>query len=70
MKLSGPGLIALSLAFLLPGSPVVASPPEGGYHLLKKIPFGAAAGGGSILTTLRSMLLRAVFTFPTAPKSR
>jgi hypothetical protein len=46
MKLYGPGLIALSLAFLLPGRPAVASPPEGGYHLLKKIPFGAAAGGG------------------------
>ena len=41
-----PGFIALSLAFLLPGSPAAASPPQGGYHLLKKIPLGAAPGGG------------------------
>jgi hypothetical protein len=25
---------------------VVTTPPRGGYHLLKKIPFGPAAGGG------------------------
>jgi len=46
MKLFTPGVIALSLAFLLIGGPAVSSPPQGGYHLLKKIPLGAAPGGG------------------------
>jgi DNA-binding beta-propeller fold protein YncE len=45
MKLLGSGLIAMFLLSLVCSSAVVASPPEG-YHLLKKIPLGAAAGGG------------------------
>ncbi len=35
---------ALCLFFL--GLNVAAAPPDGGYHLLKKIPLGAAPGGG------------------------
>ena len=46
MRFSVPGIVVLSFAFLLPGSPTAASPPQGGYHLLKKIPLGAAPGGG------------------------
>lgn len=33
-------------SFLLLGILALASPPTGGYHLLKKIPLGAAPGGG------------------------
>lgn len=46
MKISGLARIVVCLAILLLGSLTVAGPPEGGYHLLKKIPLGAAAGGG------------------------
>lgn len=46
MKLFAPVAIALSLALLLLGSPAVSGPPQGGYHLLKKIPLSAAPGGG------------------------
>jgi len=35
------GLCFLGLAAYIP-----AAAPAGGYHLLKKIPFGAAEGGG------------------------
>jgi hypothetical protein len=46
MRFSVAGTLALSFAFLLPGSPTGANPPQGGYHLLKKIQLGPAAGGG------------------------
>jgi DNA-binding beta-propeller fold protein YncE len=46
MRLSVAGTLALSFAFLLPSSPTGANPPQGGYHLLKKIPLGPAPGGG------------------------
>ena len=46
MKLLAPGAIALSLAILLLGNPAVSGPPQGGYHLLNKIPLSAAPGGG------------------------
>src|ERR1700716_136066 len=41
--------VSLSLtlvSFLLLGAIAVAAPPGSGYHLLKKIPLGAAPGGG------------------------
>jgi DNA-binding beta-propeller fold protein YncE len=45
-----PGLIARRLALgvcvVLLGASVVAAPTAGGYHLLKRIPLGAAPGGG------------------------
>ena len=37
--------LALGLSILLIGAYALAVPPTGGYHLLKKIPFGAAPGG-------------------------
>ena len=37
---------AIGSCFLLLGAYALAFQPAGGYHLLKKIPFGAAAGGG------------------------
>ena len=36
----------ICLSFLLFGIFALAGPPTGGYHLLKKIPLGAAPGGG------------------------
>src|ERR1700730_6485784 len=41
--------VSLSLtlvSFLLLGAIAVAAPPGSGYHLLKKVPLGAAPGGG------------------------
>ena len=35
----------IGLCVLCVGAFVFAAPPAGGYHLLKRIPFGAAAGG-------------------------
>jgi len=46
MKGSNPGRLAVCLCFLWAGAYVVATPPAGGYHLLKRIPLGAAEGGG------------------------
>jgi YVTN family beta-propeller protein len=46
MKGSNLGRLAVCLCFLWLGAYVLASPPPGGYHLLKKIPLGAAPGGG------------------------
>src|ERR1700680_499683 len=46
MKLLGLGRLAVAVSFLVLGAYALASPPTGGYHLLKKIPFGAAEGGG------------------------
>jgi hypothetical protein len=46
MKLSGLCGVAVCLSLLLLGILVSASPPAGSYHLLKKVPLGAAAGGG------------------------
>jgi YVTN family beta-propeller protein len=40
------GRFALCTIFLLLGAWALAGPPAGGYHLLKKIPLGAAEGGG------------------------
>ncbi len=45
MKIFRLARIVVCLAMLLLGSLSVAGPPEGDYHLLKKIPLGAAAGG-------------------------
>ena len=41
--------LSLSLplvSFALLGTVALASPPGSGYHLIKKIPLGAAPGGG------------------------
>lgn len=46
MRFSTPGVMALAFAFVLPCSLTVAVLPQGGYHLLKKIPLSAAPGGG------------------------
>jgi DNA-binding beta-propeller fold protein YncE len=46
MKVPRLGRFALCLSFLLFGVVALASPPAGKYHLLKKIPLGAAPGGG------------------------
>src|SRR5437016_10122757 len=40
------GRLALGLCFPLLGAYAVAAPPQGSYHLLKKIPLSAAEGGG------------------------
>src|SRR6267143_6184038 len=45
MKFSGLRRHALGLSTLLIGGYALAVSPAGGYHLLKKIPFGAAPGG-------------------------
>jgi YVTN family beta-propeller protein len=45
MKRSTFGRFALGLVLALFGASAFASPPGSGYHLLKKIPFGAAPGG-------------------------
>ena len=45
MKIFRLARIVVCLAMLLLGSLSVAGPPEGDYHLLKKIPLDAAAGG-------------------------
>ena len=42
----GAGRLALGVSVFLLGASVVAAPPMGHYHLLKKIPLGAAPGGG------------------------
>ncbi|HYW41916.1 MAG TPA: YncE family protein [Bryobacteraceae bacterium] len=46
MKRSSLVRLAVGFCFLLLGTCVLAFQPRGGYHLLKKIPFGAAEGGG------------------------
>ncbi len=46
MKTSGLGRFAFCLCVPLLGMLALASPPTGGYHLLKKIPLSAAPGGG------------------------
>jgi DNA-binding beta-propeller fold protein YncE len=46
MKSSDFGRLAFCLGFLWLGAYVLATPPPGGYHLLKKIPLAAAPGGG------------------------
>src|SRR5882672_946729 len=46
MRPSGVGRLALGLCFLALGRDALAAPPPGNYHLLKKIPLGAAPGGG------------------------
>ena len=45
MKLPGLRRLAFGLSILLIGAYALAGAPAGGYHLLKKIPFGAAPGG-------------------------
>src|SRR6202022_2938035 len=45
MKFFDLNRLAVCLAVLLLGSLALASPPEGGYHLLKKYELGAAPGG-------------------------
>src|SRR3989454_10351207 len=46
MRSDGVGRLALGLCLLLLGAYALAAPPSGHYHLLKKIPLGAAPGGG------------------------
>src|SRR5260370_41114277 len=46
MKIAGVGRFAGCVSILLLGIVTVASPPSGQYHLLKKVPLGAAAGSG------------------------
>src|SRR5712691_1435325 len=38
--------LAVGLSLLGLGAYVLAAPPGGGYHLIKKVSFGAAPGGG------------------------
>lgn len=45
MKSSDIGRLAVGVCVLCIGAYVLAAPPAGGYHLLKKIPLGAAEGG-------------------------
>jgi YVTN family beta-propeller protein len=45
MKFSGFGRVALGLSGLLLGACALAVSAAGGYHLIKKVPFGAAPGG-------------------------
>src|ERR1700730_5852735 len=44
MKVTGLSRVAVCLSFLLVSILTLASPPNSGYHLLKKIPIGAAKG--------------------------
>src|SRR5437867_6661986 len=46
MRSDGVGRLALGLCLLLLGAYALAAAPSGKYHLLKKIPLGAAPGGG------------------------
>src|SRR2546421_12543801 len=46
MKISGLVRLAGCLSCLLLGILALASPPAGHYHLLKKVPLGAAPAGG------------------------
>jgi hypothetical protein len=46
MKISGLGCFVGCEFILMLGALALATPPTGGYHLLKKIPLGAAPGGG------------------------
>jgi YVTN family beta-propeller protein len=46
MKISGLGCFVACGFILMLGALGLATPPTGGYHLLKKIPLGAAPGGG------------------------
>jgi DNA-binding beta-propeller fold protein YncE len=46
MKRSSLSWIAVGASFLLLGVYALATPPAGSYHLLKKVPLGAAPGGG------------------------
>jgi len=45
MKYSRSGRLGVCCAALLLGGLVFATPPEGGYHLLRKHELGAAPGG-------------------------
>src|SRR6267378_2687250 len=45
MKVFGMSKVAASLLMSLCGVVALASPPESGYHLIKKVPLGKAAGG-------------------------
>src|SRR5713226_8506285 len=46
MKLRNVVCLVVCASFLVLGALALASPPAGNYHLLKKIPLGAAPGGG------------------------
>src|SRR5882762_2188647 len=45
MKVFGMSKVAVALLISLCGVAALASPPESGYHLIKKVPLGKAAGG-------------------------
>src|ERR1700736_6097984 len=45
MKGSGMSKVAVALLISLCGVAALASPPERGYHLIKRVPLGKAAGG-------------------------
>src|ERR1700736_6624436 len=45
MKGSGMSKVAVALLISLCGVAALASPPESGYHLIKKVPLGKAAAG-------------------------
>ncbi|PYT14678.1 MAG: hypothetical protein DMG59_16520, partial [Acidobacteria bacterium] len=69
MKLSSLALLAAGLC-LLAGIYLFAFQPAGGYHLLKKIPLGAAAGGGEYFDyiTLDAAVRRAYLSHGTEVK--
>src|SRR6266581_5814300 len=46
MKGSILNCLAAGLCLLVLGALSIAAPPTGGYHLIKKVSFGAAEGGG------------------------
>jgi DNA-binding beta-propeller fold protein YncE len=45
MKISGLGRFAICASFLMFGTLILAGPPAGSYHLLKRVPLSAAPGG-------------------------
>ena len=45
MKVFGMSKVAVALLVSPCGVAALASPPESGYHLIKKVPLGKAAGG-------------------------
>jgi len=61
--------VFLGLCVLVLGSYVLASPPSG-YHLLKKIPFGAAPGSIEYFDYIRSMPRHVVSISRMVPRSK
>jgi len=69
MKISGLGRFAISVSFIMVGTLALASPPAN-YHLLKKIPLGAAPGEGEYFDylTIDALARRVYLTHGTEVK--